>query len=111
MFKTRLDAAGAVIETEKVEQLNLAKQVENKTEVLCGSCYGAETPQRKCCNSCDDVLSAYRHNGWGVDNPGKFEQCKNGNAFFSIFLNLKKNNLGPLFTDSNKLQHASVAAL
>lgn len=24
-------------------------------EVKCGSCYGAETPEQKCCNTCDEV--------------------------------------------------------
>lgn len=32
----------------------------------CGSCYGAADPQKgiSCCDSCDDVRSAYKTKGW-----------------------------------------------
>lgn len=77
LFKTRLDKEGNEIHTEKVQELNLAKnrQIGEKTD--CGSCYGAETDLHKCCNTCEDVLTAYREKGWGVDDPRKFEQCEN----------------------------------
>lgn len=32
----------------------------------CGSCFGAESPQRKCCNSCDELRNAYQDRGWSL---------------------------------------------
>ena len=32
----------------------------------CGSCYGAESPRIKCCNSCDDLMRAYAAKGWST---------------------------------------------
>jgi len=55
----------------------LKKQVEEDEDVICGSCYGAESERHKCCNSCEEVLSAYREKGWEILNPGKFVQCEN----------------------------------
>uniref|UniRef100_A0A674MR83 Endoplasmic reticulum-Golgi intermediate compartment protein n=1 Tax=Takifugu rubripes TaxID=31033 RepID=A0A674MR83_TAKRU len=42
----------------------------------CESCYGAETDDLKCCNSCDDVREAYRRRGWAFKNADTIEQCK-----------------------------------
>lgn len=39
------------------------------------SCYGAETSQLSCCNSCDDVREAYRLKGWAFNNPKGIQQC------------------------------------
>ena len=39
------------------------------------SCYGAETAQLSCCNSCADVREAYRLKGWAFNNPKGIEQC------------------------------------
>lgn len=33
----------------------------------CGSCYAAKSPTG-CCNSCEDVINAYKAMGWAV-NP------------------------------------------
>ena len=79
LFKTRLDKDGNTIETEKVKELNLAKNRDSReAEEKCGSCYGAESETHKCCQTCEDVLSAYREKGWGVEDPRKFEQCEKG---------------------------------
>lgn len=40
----------------------------------CGSCYGADTPQKQCCNSCDEVKVAYRNMGWAL-SIDSMEQC------------------------------------
>jgi hypothetical protein len=32
----------------------------------CGDCYGAETDDVKCCNTCDDLIKAYQHKEWGI---------------------------------------------
>uniref|UniRef100_A0A8D3CPC1 Endoplasmic reticulum-Golgi intermediate compartment protein n=1 Tax=Scophthalmus maximus TaxID=52904 RepID=A0A8D3CPC1_SCOMX len=42
----------------------------------CESCYGAETDDLKCCNTCDDVREAYRRRGWAFKNADTIEQCK-----------------------------------
>ncbi|KAL8179273.1 UNVERIFIED_CONTAM: Endoplasmic reticulum-Golgi intermediate compartment protein 3 [Gekko kuhli] len=42
----------------------------------CESCYGAESEDIKCCNTCDDVREAYRRRGWAFKNPDTIEQCK-----------------------------------
>jgi hypothetical protein len=44
--------------------------------VVCGSCYGAETPHRTCCTTCDDVRMAYIEKRWHF-SPFVVEQCKN----------------------------------
>ena len=43
----------------------------------CGSCYGAETEEKKCCNTCNDVREAYRIKTWKFD-PRGIEQCREG---------------------------------
>ncbi|XP_034977530.1 endoplasmic reticulum-Golgi intermediate compartment protein 3 isoform X3 [Zootoca vivipara] len=42
----------------------------------CESCYGAESEDIRCCNTCDDVREAYRRRGWAFKNPDTIEQCK-----------------------------------
>ena len=40
----------------------------------CGSCYGAETTNRPCCNTCEEVKYAMDQRGWSYDSS-KFSQC------------------------------------
>ena len=43
----------------------------------CGSCYGAEANAGACCNTCDDVIQAYRAKRWGSNSVVlSAEQCK-----------------------------------
>lgn len=42
----------------------------------CGSCYGAETEWRKCCNSCGDVMEAYGVKNWKPPVFADIQQCK-----------------------------------
>ncbi len=42
----------------------------------CGSCYGASPDPNACCNSCDDIRSAYRQRKWGFPGENNFEQCR-----------------------------------
>lgn len=44
----------------------------------CGDCYGAKLNETHCCNSCQDVIDAYREKRWNPE-PEKFEQCKREN--------------------------------
>ncbi|XP_055346178.1 endoplasmic reticulum-Golgi intermediate compartment protein 3-like [Paramacrobiotus metropolitanus] len=83
----RLSSIEKTITKHKTDMLgNLAQ--EEPTEVVrvghttvglngtCGSCYGAENAQRKCCNSCEDIISAYMEMGWALRSTEDFEQCK-----------------------------------
>ena len=45
---------------------------------VCGSCYGAAVNETHCCNSCQDVIDAYREKRWNPV-PESFEQCKREN--------------------------------
>lgn len=42
----------------------------------CGSCYGAGSDESECCNSCDELRSAYQRRRWGFPDENSFEQCK-----------------------------------
>ncbi|KAL4431733.1 hypothetical protein ABPG77_002949 [Micractinium sp. CCAP 211/92] len=41
----------------------------------CGSCYGAQTREGQCCNTCAQVREAYRTKGWALLDTDKVEQC------------------------------------
>ena len=93
LYKTRLDKDGNEVHTEKLEALNAAKtntsdhdETKEIAKVECGSCYGAETEELKCCNSCEDVLNAYRAQGWGIRDPRAFDQCKAEGVRFYLSL-------------------------
>ncbi|XP_030165566.1 endoplasmic reticulum-Golgi intermediate compartment protein 3 isoform X1 [Lynx canadensis] len=81
LFKQRLDKDGIPVSSE-AERHELGK-VEVKVfdpdsldPDRCESCYGAETEDIKCCNSCEDVREAYRRRGWAFKNPDTIEQCR-----------------------------------
>ena len=84
IYKQRLDRRGRVKErhgpelTEfgpksKVTNLN-GDDTAQTTE--CGSCYGAETEEIKCCNSCKEVREAYKKKNWAMRSIANVEQCK-----------------------------------
>lgn len=84
IYKRRLDLVGKPIEdAQKEHSLGAVAKVVNNTksqgsnETVCGSCYGAETEERKCCNNCNDVREAYRIKTWKFD-PRGIEQCRDG---------------------------------
>ncbi|XP_055458303.1 endoplasmic reticulum-Golgi intermediate compartment protein 3 isoform X1 [Meriones unguiculatus] len=81
LFKKRLDKDGIPVSSEA------ERHVLGKVEVTvfdpdsldpnrCESCYGAESDDIKCCNSCEDVREAYRRRGWAFKNPDTIEQCR-----------------------------------
>lgn len=84
IIKKRIDVHGNVIEArqdgigapkiEKPLQRHGGRLEHNET--YCGSCYGAETADDDCCNSCEDVREAYRKKGWGLSDPDVIDQCK-----------------------------------
>lgn len=89
IYKRRLNLDGKPIEdAQKDHSLGAIAKIVNQTNpdagekndtnaVVCSSCYGAETAERKCCNTCNDVREAYRLKTWKFD-PRGIEQCRDG---------------------------------
>jgi len=71
--KTRLDVRGQVIVQKKVGLNDLVPKAEEK-EAGCGSCYGAETEEIRCCNTCEEVKEAYKKKGW-TPKISDIQQC------------------------------------
>ena len=42
----------------------------------CESCYGAETGDHKCCNTCAEVRQAYQKKGWAFTDIKGIIQCE-----------------------------------
>eukprot|EP00929_Paragymnodinium_shiwhaense_P107936 TRINITY_DN74288_c0_g1_i1.p1 TRINITY_DN74288_c0_g1~~TRINITY_DN74288_c0_g1_i1.p1 ORF type:complete len:749 (-),score=182.39 TRINITY_DN74288_c0_g1_i1:32-2278(-) len=86
VFKQRLNKNGSAVgETLKNDPKtsvsgapsspSLAKGA-NRTNTTCMSCYGA-LPETECCNTCSDVLYAYRMKRWAPPRIEEVPQCKN----------------------------------
>ncbi|XP_056656589.1 endoplasmic reticulum-Golgi intermediate compartment protein 3-like [Monodelphis domestica] len=81
LYKQRLDKDGRPVTTE-AERHELGKEEEKAFDPSsldperCESCYGAESEDSKCCNTCEDVREAYRLRGWAFKNPDTIEQCR-----------------------------------
>ncbi|CAM6019437.1 unnamed protein product [Sphagnum balticum] len=85
IYKKRLDPTGLILDAPKPDAINQPKiekplqkhggRLEHN-ETYCGSCFGAETADDECCNSCEEVREAYRKKGWAVTNPDLIDQCK-----------------------------------
>ncbi|KAF6087969.1 ERGIC and golgi 3 [Phyllostomus discolor] len=81
LFKQRLDKDGIPVSSEaERHELGKAEMKVFDPNTLdpdrCESCYGAETEDIKCCNTCEDVREAYRRRGWAFKNPDTIEQCR-----------------------------------
>lgn len=87
IYKRRLTLDGHPIEEPRKEEIQssttakrLNETVESKSKEYvppaCGSCYGANHNETHCCNTCQDVIDAYRDKKWNP-NTESFEQCKN----------------------------------
>lgn len=84
IYKRRLGLDGRPLEEPKRETAvgetaKILNQTSTQELVKCGSCYGAETEERKCCNTCQEVKEAYRQRTWKFDSAG-VEQCKGENS-------------------------------
>ena len=80
VFKRRLDLATGqpIDEPEKHEVVKEETVKENSTELAeetCGSCYGAETEEKKCCNTCEEVKQLYLKRSWKFVAT-TVEQCR-----------------------------------
>lgn len=88
IYKIKLDANGQPIDdAKKDDSLDKSKQTKailgSSTTVKptldpnrCESCYGAESPSRKCCNTCDEVKEAYHGKGWALNDLSSIVQCR-----------------------------------
>jgi len=47
----------------------------NPHKFECGSCFGAETEAKPCCNTCEEVQQAYNAKGWAFSDPHRIIQC------------------------------------
>ncbi|XP_073041506.1 uncharacterized protein [Primulina huaijiensis] len=84
IFKKRIDSHGNVVGTrqdgigapqiEKPLQRHGGRLEHN--EKYCGSCFGAESADDECCNSCEEVREAYQKKGWAITNADLIDQCK-----------------------------------
>uniref|UniRef100_A0A1I8AA75 Endoplasmic reticulum-Golgi intermediate compartment protein 3 n=1 Tax=Steinernema glaseri TaxID=37863 RepID=A0A1I8AA75_9BILA len=78
IFRQRIDAEGRNItgdpEKQAVNQNSTSTVTSSPTEAAkCGSCYGARDG---CCNTCEDVKTAYHARGWQINDIETIEQCK-----------------------------------
>jgi hypothetical protein len=83
LFKQRISPSGEIIgemtkatvgSNVKVESKGNSDVPEDKDKCL--SCYGAESPHRRCCNSCKELKEAYQELGWSINEIMKTsEQC------------------------------------
>lgn len=92
IFKQRLHANGSLVgetvrNNPKVAFEGSASNPSNKNHTgnhTCGNCYGA-LPPGECCNTCSDVLYAYRIKRWAVPRIESIEQCKHDPRSSSIY--------------------------
>jgi len=77
VLKSRLDSEGRPIRHAISAELknDLEKINESRGSDYCGSCYGGVEPEGGCCQTCDDVRTAYMNRGWSFSNPEAVEQC------------------------------------
>lgn len=75
--RMRLDSNGIPIETAMERRYlskNYTKLQIDKSD-YCGTCYAA-SEAGKCCNSCYDVMQAYRQKGWSFYGVDRWTICK-----------------------------------
>ncbi|KAJ6477317.1 Sec1 family-domain-containing protein [Mycena vitilis] len=79
ILKARLDTQGKPVPNAVSAELknDLEKMNAGTDPNYCGSCYGGLEPEGGCCNTCEQVRTAYVNRGWSFSNPDAIEQCKN----------------------------------
>ena len=87
LSRERLNARGAAISAAESHAVGAAAGGDELPDHLhpdtpplpenyCGSCYGAEDAEGQCCNTCEEVRTAYRARGWVLPDYDSVEQCK-----------------------------------
>ncbi|CAO2815528.1 unnamed protein product [Amaranthus hypochondriacus] len=92
IVKTRVDAIGNTIEArqDSIGAPKIKKPLQkhggrlDHNETYCGSCYGAESSDDHCCNSCEEVREAYKKKGWALTNVDLIDQCEREGFFQKI---------------------------
>ncbi|KAH8114481.1 Sec1 family-domain-containing protein [Phellopilus nigrolimitatus] len=77
IIKTRLAESGIPVpDSHSAELRNKLDVMNDQTkDGYCGSCYGGVGPENGCCNTCEEVRTAYVNKGWSFNNPDAIEQC------------------------------------
>ncbi|KAJ6621885.1 Sec1 family-domain-containing protein [Mycena sp. CBHHK59/15] len=78
ILKARLDSQGSTVPNAVSAELSndIDKMNSLKDSSYCGSCYGGLEPEGGCCNTCEDVRTAYVNRGWSFSNPDAIEQVR-----------------------------------
>jgi hypothetical protein len=78
ILKMRLDSQGEVVPNSATFDLrnDVEKMSASKDPNYCGSCYGGLEPASGCCNTCEDVRTAYVNRGWSFSNPDAIDQVR-----------------------------------
>nr|CAH8825689.1 unnamed protein product [Trichobilharzia regenti] len=80
IYKTSVSVDGTPLSDSVRHTVNdPSAMTTTKDPNYCGSCYGAKSPTRKCCNTCEEVQIAYHEMQWVFSNASAFEQCRNEN--------------------------------
>eukprot|EP01041_Mallomonas_annulata_P001696 gene1696-3287_t len=66
MYKQRVSPGGYLIGDPATEIIGEVEKVPELPPDYCGSCYGAETMDKKCCNTCAELKKAYDIKGWSI---------------------------------------------
>lgn len=94
ILKVRLDGQGKMVPNSASTELrnDVEKMSETKDANYCGSCYGGLEPESGCCNTCEEVRTAYVNRGWSFANPDAIDQAspfifafKSALTFFCVF--------------------------
>lgn len=78
LLKQRLDRRGEAKKKADPQVHEFGPKVKKEIEVdpnECGSCYGAEDEETKCCNTCAAVREQYKKKKWSLTNVKSIEQC------------------------------------
>ena len=77
ILKMRLDAKGVPVPNSATTELrnDVELMSSHKDPNYCGSCYGGLEPESGCCNTCEEVRTAYVNRGWSFSNPDAIDQA------------------------------------
>ncbi len=71
-------------EDDRAPDIDLSKEdTENPDDCL--TCYGAETPEIPCCNTCAQVQAAYRKKGWAFTDAAKIAQVLSNRCALAVY--------------------------